>query len=313
MLPATPNAHGAFHREWVGPAEPTPTVFIVGAGLVGTALAACLARVGVPVVGLHGRRSDRSLAASAASGVLATSGDLPAMVATSDVLIIAVPDNGVPEVVARLIQEQRLRKHQVLLHTSGSRPAVELLGGAQPLVAGIGTLHPLVAVTEAKTTLDDLSRATFGIEGDPEAVHRARLLVRLVGGRPLALQPETMALYHAGAVIASNYLVALADIARALLVTAGVPEAEALPALTNLMMSAVHNLSEVGLPAALTGPVIRGDSNAVERHLEALATQAPEYLDVYQRLGRAVLRIALKRTPDLDRAQVERLTGLFGP
>jgi predicted short-subunit dehydrogenase-like oxidoreductase (DUF2520 family) len=293
------------------PAEPTPTVFIIGAGVVGTTLAAKLARAGVPVLGVHGRRPELSAAASAASGVLASTGDLPPAVSSADIVVIAVRDARVAEVAGRLATEKRLRKEQVVLHTSGCLPAGEALAPARPHVAGVGTLHPLIAVTDAPGALENLDGAAFGIEGDPEARRRAHELVRMMEGRPLELRAEMMALYHAGAVVASNYLVALADIARALLVSAGIPEGEALPALLPLMTSAVRNLSEIGLPSALTGPVVRADASSVERHLAALVERSPEHVDLYRRLGREVLRIARKRTPELDDAAVERMAALF--
>src|SRR5436309_408691 len=134
-----------------GPAEPTPAVFIMGAGVVGTALAARLVRSGVPVTGLHGRQIELSDAARAISGVMA-----------------------------------------------------------------------------------------------------------------------------------SNYVVALADMAQRLLVKAGVPQEQALPVLIPLLASVVQNLAQVGLPGALTGPVERGDVSSVEQHLRTLETRAPEALELYR-------------------------------
>lgn len=294
-----------------GTSEPTPTVFIVGAGVVGTSLAARLVRSGVPVVGMHGRQSEQSRAASAASGVLATSGELPAVIASCDVIIIAVRDSRIAEMAERLIAEQRARKTQVVLQVAGSWAAEEVLAPLRPHVAAIGTLHPLVSVTEAGIATA-LEGAAFGLEGDEPAVRKARTLVRLMGGRPLELDAAAMALYHAGAVIASNYLVVLADIARTLLVTAGVAEDDALPALVPLLASVVRNLGELGLPSALTGPVARGDATSVERNLEALADRAPQFLDLYQRLGREALRLARARTPSVDDASARRIAGLFG-
>jgi predicted short-subunit dehydrogenase-like oxidoreductase (DUF2520 family) len=296
------------HDEVDELAEPTPTVFVIGAGVVGTSL---LLRVGVPVVGLHGRRSDLSKAASAASGVLSSTGELPATVSTCDVLVIAVRDTRIAEMAKRLADESRLRKDQVLLHTSGCRSAAEVLGAARPLVAGVGTMHPLLAVTDAAGSADGFEGAAFGIEGDAEAQRRARQLVRFMGGRPLGLTAEGMALYHAGAVFASNYVVALAELGRGLLVAAGIPAAEAGPALWPLMTSAVRNLAEIGLPAALTGPVARADVVSVERHLDALAARAPKLLDLYKRLGRETLRVALARDPELDQAAVGKLEKLL--
>ena len=291
--------------------EPTPTVFVIGAGVVGTTLARRLARVGVPVVGLHGRGKELSAASSAASGVLSSSGDLPATLSTSDVLIIAVRDTRIEEIAQRLVDEKRLRKDHVVLHASGSRPAAEALAPARPHVAGVGTMHPLIAVTDSPGAVESLEGAAFGIEGDPAATRRAAQLVRFMGGRPLTLTAEAMPLYHAGAVMASNYLVALADMARALLITAGIPEDDAVSALWPLMASAVRNLKDIGLPGALTGPVARGDVVSVERHLSAMAKRSPDHLELYQRLGRHVLKLAQKRSPDLDDKAAKRLASLF--
>jgi predicted short-subunit dehydrogenase-like oxidoreductase (DUF2520 family) len=292
--------------------EPTPTVFIIGAGVVGTTLAARLLRVGVPVVGLHGRRSDLSKAASAASGVLASSGELPALVSTCDVLIIAVRDTRIQEIAQQLRDGKHLRPEMVVLHASGSRPCGEVLAPAKGQVAGIGTMHPLIAVTDSPGSVENLQGAAFGVEGEPEAVRRARQLVKFMGGNAVVLKPESMPLYHAAAVMASNYVVALAEVSRSLLVTAGIPEEDALKALWPLMASAVDNLKEIGLPGALTGPVARCDVVSVERHLDALAAHAPEHADVYQRLGREVLTLARKRAPDLDEKAAQRLAKLFG-
>jgi len=295
-----------------GPAEPTPVVFIIGAGVVGTTLAAKLTRAGVPVAGLHGRQADLSDAGSALAGVLGSTGALPDILSQSQVVIISVRDARIPEVAKRLADEKRLRPDQVVLHTSGNHPAAEMLASVKKLVKGVGTLHPLIAVTDAPGTLENLAGATFGIEGDEAASRLAHRLVRKMGGRPLKLTADSMSLYHAAAVMASNYVVALADIARSLLVASGVRDADALPALVPLMTSAVRNVAEVGLPTALTGPAVRGDVGSIERHIAALESKAPETLDLYRRLGREVLRIARKRVPDLDPKAVEQMAGLFG-
>jgi predicted short-subunit dehydrogenase-like oxidoreductase (DUF2520 family) len=307
-----PDPELPFASQKEGTAEPTPVVFVIGAGVVGTTLAAKLLRAGVPVAGVHGRKPDLSELASALAGVLGSTGDLPAIVSESDVVIISVRDARIPEIARRLVDEKRLRPEQVVLHTSGNRPAAEMLAAAKPHVRGVGTLHPLIAVTDAPGTLENLRGASFGIEGDAAATRLATRLVRLMGGRPLPLAADSMALYHAAAVMASNYVVALTDIARSMLVAAGVAEADALPALTPLLASAIRNVAEVGLPSAMTGPVVRGDVVSIERHIAALGARAPETLDLYKRLGREVLRIARRRVPDLDDRAVEQMATLFG-
>lgn len=291
--------------------EPTPVVFIMGAGVVGTALAARLVRAGVPVAGLHGRQAELSDAASAISGVLASSGEIPDILNQSDVVIISVRDERIKEVVERLVREKRLGKNQVLLHTSGANASGDILAAARPHVKALGTLHPLVSFADPRLAVEGMRTVAFGLEGDPVARGVAGKLVGLLGARSVVLDSKNLALYHAGAVMVSNYVVALADLGKSLLVEAGVPADQALPALIPLMTSVVQNLAQVGLPGALTGPVERGDVSSVERHLDILKKRAPQMVELYKLIGRDVLRLALQKSP-LDADAVARLETLFG-
>ena len=153
-------------------------------------------------------------------------------------------------------------------------------------------------------------RSPSGSKGTSRPAALATRIVRALGARAVILEAENLALYHAGAVIASNYVVALADAARSLLVKAGVPADQALPLLIPLLASVVQNLAEVGLPGALTGPVERGDATVVERHLGALAARAPELVELYRLVGRDVLRLARQKAR-IDPASAARLEALF--
>ncbi len=294
-----------------GPPEPTPSVFIMGAGVVGTALAARLVRAGIPVIGLHGRQVELTDAARAISGVVTSTGDIPDIIKDTDVVIISVRDERIGEVAQRLVNEKRVSPRTVLLHTSGAKAAASVLAAARPHVRAVGTLHPLVSFADPRVAVEHMKDIAFGVEGDEPAKAVAKRLVRAMGSRALFLDGENLPLYHAGAVLASNYVVALADMAQRLLVTAGVPADEALPALIPLLSSVVQNLAQVGLPGALTGPVERGDVSSVEQHLRVLEARAPEMLDLYRLVGRDVLRLARGKS-NLDADTVKRLEGLFG-
>jgi predicted short-subunit dehydrogenase-like oxidoreductase (DUF2520 family) len=306
MSEAEVNARAAAE----GPAEPTPSVFIVGAGVVGTALAARLVRAGVPVTGLHGRQVELTDAARAISGVIGSTGEIPAIMSESDAVIISVRDDRVPEVAERLAKEGRLRREQIVLHTSGANPARIILKAALPYVRAVGTLHPLVSFADARIAVEGLREVAFGIEGDEPARALAKRIVRVLGARAVILEAENLALYHAGAVMASNYVVALADTAQSLLIKAGVPADQALPVLIPLLASVVQNLAQVGLPGALTGPVERGDVTSVERHLATLAERAPELVELYRLVGRDVLRLAREKS-NMDPTSAARLAALF--
>ena len=176
----------------------------------------------------------------------------------------------------------------------------------------VGTLHPLVSFADARVAVEGLREVAFGIEGDEPARAIAKRIVRSLGARAVILEAENLALYHAGAVMASNYVVALADMAQSLLIKAGVPADQALPVLIPLLSSVVQNLAHVGLPGALTGPVERGDVSSVERHLEDAGRPGrPRCWSSTSLVGRDVLRLAKEKSRHGRRRSAAKLEALF--
>jgi predicted short-subunit dehydrogenase-like oxidoreductase (DUF2520 family) len=118
-----------------------------------------------------------------------------------------------------------------------------------------------------------------------------------------SIDPARKALYHAAAVAASNYLVAVEDLAARLARAAGIPPRDALRALLPLVRGTVRNLERVGLPAALTGPVARGDAATLRAHRRALRAVDPALDAAYAALGRLALRVAREAGLDPRRAR----------
>jgi predicted short-subunit dehydrogenase-like oxidoreductase (DUF2520 family) len=275
--------------------ERAPGVFVMGAGRVATALAGALARAGVHVLGLWARDAAAARAAAHIAGVPAAGPDLPEAARAAEVVIVAVRDQAIAEVAARLVDAGLAGAGQVLLHCSGAQSAAEALGPAHARVGGAGTMHPLRAIADGRGGMDAITGAMFGVEGDARGLAAARALVAALGGTPLALAAEHMTRYHAAATMASNYAVALIDAAVALLARAGVAEADAVAALVPLVQGSVANVAARGTAAALTGAIRRGDRLTVERHLAALA-DTPELEALYRALGRRTVDLA-RRAP----------------
>ncbi|HEY3359211.1 MAG TPA: DUF2520 domain-containing protein [Polyangia bacterium] len=250
-------------------------VAVVGAGRVGASLAAALTAAGETcALWTEGQ------------------GPAPAAIGRAAVVILAVPDRVIAAVGAELAAGGLLGAHAVVLHCAGGYAAAEALGGLAGRVRARGTLHPLRAFA-APVAPAALAGTAFGIEGDEEARVAARRICRQIGGRAVEVEAGRMPLYHAAAVLASNYVVALADAAAALLARAA-PGADALAALVPLLESAVAGLRERGLPAALTGPLARGDAETVRRHLDAIARDAPEVLALYRACGLRAADVAAR-------------------
>jgi len=300
-------------RAGAGPAAfpPLPAVGIVGAGRAGLALAVALRRARIAVLGVHGRGA-KPAPPSFPRGIALTAGGVPPWLGRAGVLLLAVRDDALAGCVADLARAGAapFAAGAVALHLSGALSSEVLapLGAAGRGLA-IGSMHPLVAFgPDPAAAARRLSGATFALEGDLAAVAAADAIVRRLGGVPVTLAPELKPLYHAGAVVASNYLVTLLAVAARLVVAAGMPEDGALAALLPLVRVTLENVAAAGPAAALTGPIARGDAATVRRHLMALRHDDAA---LYKALGEETLRLA--REAGLGRDAAERIAALLRP
>src|SRR5690606_32099544 len=131
----------------------------------------------------------------------------------------------------------------------------------------IGSMHPLMAVADPWLAGERLIGAAFAITGEPAAIAAARRVVSALGGVPLMIPATQRPMYHAAAVVASNYLVALTGLAVRMLGEAGIEEDDAVRALLPLLRGTLDNIGQLGVRAAVTGPIARGDVDTVRLHL----------------------------------------------
>jgi predicted short-subunit dehydrogenase-like oxidoreductase (DUF2520 family) len=267
-------------------------VLIVGAGQVGRGLFRAFRASGIEVLGLHGRR---------ASAWTTSSGTLPSTISDANTIVLAVRDNQIDDTVAELLNEQRgargrIASGTVVVHTSGGAEP-ELIPRLSEYGLSGGTFHPLIPFANPDRVPDLMRRAWIGIDGDDPARATSRRLAGHVGARTLDIPPGGKPLYHAAAVMSSNFPVVLAAIASRALSSLGIPERSAQHAVHGLMEAAVSNIAETPPAEALTGPIVRGETDTVIRHLTALRTHA-EARAVYKRLSLSALEIAAERGVD---------------
>ena len=190
----------------------------------------------------------------------------------AEVVLLCVPDRAIAG-VARTIEPGPW-----VGHVSGGTP----LGALGPHVRRF-SLHPLQTFTHDRGP-EQLDGAWAAVAGETEeAVGLATELAGVLGLRPFVLADGKRALYHAGAAIASNYVVTLRRAAAELFAEANVPA----EALDPLMRRVIDNGFQ------LTGPIERGDWETVERHRNAIAAAAPELLEAYDALAALTARDAL--------------------
>jgi predicted short-subunit dehydrogenase-like oxidoreductase (DUF2520 family) len=280
-----------------------PAVAVIGPGAVGRTLGRLLRRAGFPVI-VAGRR--RASARAGARWIGAPCAADPAEAARrADWILLTVPDDAIAPAARALAAAGAFRPGHCVLHTSGLHTAAAL-APARRAGASVASLHPLHSFARPNASLRSFRGAVCAVEGDRAAVAAASRLARAAGGRPLAIDPTRKGLYHAGAVLACNDLVALFGAGARLLRAAGIAPRDAHAGLLGLVEGTVRNLRRVGYPRALTGPVARGDAGTVREHLRALRRGAPDALDAYRAAGVLAVRAALDKGT-IGRAAARRL------
>jgi predicted short-subunit dehydrogenase-like oxidoreductase (DUF2520 family) len=267
-----------------------PRISFVGTGPVVRALAAAYVGGRGEVAVVVSRDPGRAAHVANAVGAGRGSSDVTDALA-SDVVVVAVADRALPE-VAEKIAAAAATARPLLLHTSGALSA-EVFSATKMRA---GSLHPLQSFPDADDDSLLLSRvlgAHWFHEGD--GFDEAAEMTTVWGGTLHRLAPGGKALYHAGAAVASNHAVALFDAALALFEAAGVPRAEAHAPLAALTVGTTANIVAAGVPAALTGPIARGDVDTVRRHLDAIRAGAPDLLESYAAMAKRTLVVARRK------------------
>jgi predicted short-subunit dehydrogenase-like oxidoreductase (DUF2520 family) len=286
-----------------------PTLAIIGAGRVGSSLAQSLYRCGYVVTMVYSRNVDSSdhLAKKLDSRVASSASEAAS---SAQLTFLTVPDDAIVSVCEALAHNTDL-SGKAVVHTSGVSD-LSVLAAAKASGAWVGGLHPMLAITDRDpdgvfsmpSTVPDV---TFGVEAEDEPLHSwLEEIVHALNGLPLWLHPgQDRALYHAAGVIASNYMVTLIAEATNLLRSIDSEGDERLiqQTLVHLVEATLNNIKERGTTQALTGPIVRGDSGTVRKHLEALERSDPQLADIYRLLGLRTLRIATR----LDKAKVAEI------
>lgn len=283
-------------------------VGIIGTGIVGSAVALLLRQNGYTISRVCSRTG--SSAATLAARLNCTCVDEPEKVlAEADIVFLTTPDRELAGLANRLAGSAQLAGNQVFFHMSGALPA-EVLAPLKEKGAAVGSVHPLQSFADIENAVANIPGSFFAIQGDHRATEIAFEMVCDLEGRPFMMKTEDKPLYHLGACIASNYLVGLLHFAVKIYGQIGMSAEEAVRALMPLINGTLANIEKLGPVKSLTGPVSRGDTGTIEKHLEAMESLDPRLTNLYKTLGRYTTAVALEKE-SIDNISAEKLLSLF--
>lgn len=257
-----------------------PSVGVIGAGRVGSVLAARLRSARYPLVGV----TARSEASHRRARTLLPGLDVVPVedAARAEVLVLAVPDDDLIRFSEELAATGAVAPGTLVVHTSG-RHGLDALAALTRLGARPVALHP--AMTFTGTPVDLERTCVFGLTAGPGERADAARLVEALGGTALWVDEDDRVLYHAALAHGANHLVTLVSQSMELLREASAG-ADVADVLRPLLTAALDNALTLG-DAALTGPVARGDVTTVRAHTDALAHVPGSTRDTYVALARA--------------------------
>ena len=262
---------------------------IIGAGRVGRALGRRLRELGWKIGAVITRSAASARRAVRFMGAGKPHAQMTRQIVSSRVILIAVPDDEIAGVARELARRggEELRG-RVVLHTSGALDA-RVLDPVKACGAAVGSMHPLQSFSGVTVPL--LEGRVIAVEGDSLGVRVARQIARSLGGLPARIPGGKKILYHAAATMAASNVLAVEEAATQLLISVGMKRGQATRALLALTRQVLENMEQLGLRAAWTGPLARGDFNVVEAHLEALRESPAEFALAQEALNRLAARL----------------------
>ena len=279
----------------------------IGAGTVGTALSLRLSSKGYQVVAASSRSqtSARNLA-EAISGCRAFNNNQE-VADTAELIFITTPDDAIAPIASQIQWHQG----QCVVHCSGA-DSTDILEPARKSGAQVGVFHPLQTFASVSQAIENISGSTFALEAEKPLLNTLKEMANALDGSWVELKGGDKVIYHAAAVIACNYMVTLVKLASDLWQTFNVSPNQATQALLPLLRGTINNIDTVGIPQCLTGPIARGDTGTVRKHLKALQEKAPAILSTYRELGLQTIPLALAKGR-INQDKAEELEAILKP
>ena len=272
----------------------------IGAGRVGFSLGKLFSVNGICVTGYYSRHTQSAKEAAEFTETRYYT-NVNTLVSDSDAIFITVPDGQISEVYNELRKTDINGKQ--LCHCSGAMTSLEAFCDIDNTGASGYSIHPLFPVSDKYHSYREMSDVFFCIEGAREGIHRWKCMLENIGIKVKIIDSDVKAKYHTACAISSNLVCALLYESIRMLSECGFDEEEALTAIRPLAVSNIEHILNDGPVNALTGPLERGDTDTIKKHIECMGKDR----EIYKVVSEKLLEMAKIKNPYRDYAGISSL------
>ena len=247
----------------------------IGAGKVGCSLGKYFVNTGIDVAGYFCKNTTSLEFATEFTNTKKFE-TAQSLTDASDIIFLTVPDSQIA-----VVYESIKTNEKIFVHCSGALSSTVFYDN----IYGY-SLHPFMAINDKRCSYKQLGTANFTLEGNEEKIHLIKNLVK--NNEVYIISAENKPLYHASAVFASNFSVALGAIATELLQKSGFTNTDII---FDIMENNIKNMKSSGIINSLTGPVARGDIDTIKKHMSVLHS---DELEIYKLLSKKLAELAGK-------------------
>jgi len=218
----------------------------------------------------------------------------PAELRPADLYLIGAADDAIAGCAAELAASGLVEPGCIVCHLSGALSSA-VLAPVRERGALVASVHPVKSFADPLDSVASFAGTWCGIEGEGAALATLSHAFSALGGKVFPVEARFKAIYHAGSVLVCNYLTALIEAGARAYQKGGLPRETALQVMEPLVRGTLDNIFRAGTAQALTGPIARGDSEAVSRQLGALEGWDGGVALIYRALGRVAVDLAQER------------------
>lgn len=285
------------------------TLSIIGAGKVGKTLGRLFAENGIfTICDVVDKTIEQAIDGVDFIGRGRPLGEISDMVPT-DVYLLSVSDRDIHDCSVDLVENTIIRKNSIVFHCSGSQSS-EIMKSVRKAGSFIASIHPVKSFTDSGKAVETFSGTFCGAEGDKEALDILLPAFESIGSRMFRIEPDRKTEFHTATAIVCNYLPVLIDLGAGIYEKAGISREKSLEIMEPIVRETIDNILNTSPAEAVTGPIVRGDCNTVEQHIEVLDDIGVEERSLYKLLGSMLVDL-VESHRSLTPQEIEKLRSIL--